>query len=995
MENRPQSREENVNKEKSAGIKRRGAGTGKGPVGNQNRTEQFIKEHYQKEASKEENHSSQPRPAASKPPAAAKQAPASKPVQHAAQKPSGTAQKGPSGAAQDKGLVGDLLGGVIENAINNSGSANSAGSSPLGGIFGADSQPSGNNLNFGGNGNAGGGNTGGGNIGGGNYGSGNSGGGNSGGGRKKSSFLTIIIAIIVIILVIVLLRSCMCGGSQQQTSNTSSNSFAPQPTTQAATQATTATNSFANNATGNADNYGLSALLGGYDYDDYYDNYNYSNYSGNSYDYSDYSGGNYGSDGFDISSIFGGLSSGNSSYGNYFGGASSAKWDANTGTLNTAVVKGSRDKMTQLVGNGNDTVTLMIYICGSDLESSGGAATMDIQEMLNASASKNLNILLYTGGTRQWQNNVMSSSRNQIYQIYDGQLYRLETDAGNSALTDPKTLTSFIKYCAQNYPANRNMLVLWDHGGGSVAGYAYDENYKQKGYMSLAGINTALKNAGVKFDIIGFDTCLMATVENALMLSNYADYLVASEEVEPGTGWYYTDWLSMLAKNTSVSSLELGKSIIDSFITRSASSAYGVGCTLSLIDLAELSYTVPDRLAAFSDDISDMADSASSAGNYSTIIQARTSSREFGETQSLDQVDLVNFANNIGTDSAKELAAALKSAVKYNLVSNSMSYAYGVSVFFPYKHANYVRNAEQIYNEIGLTDRYTRCIKKVANLTGNGQSIYGYGGSSSSGFGSLLDALQGGNSYSSDSYSSSDISGLFSDLFFGRTMSPEDPECRFLADNHFDASQLVWITGPDGRPVISLPEDQWNLVTAITLNGYYDDGEGYYELGSDNYFELDDDGNLVGNYNGSWLSIDGQLVAYYYDSMTLDENNYSIQGHVPVMYNGERADLIIIFDSSNPKGYIAGVNTAYDEDGVVMSSKTWTHLREGDAIDFLADYYTYDGKYDGNYMIGDQWSYTDGAVIENIMVEGDVLAVYDFTDIYDNHYSTPRIPSEN
>ena len=52
--------------------------------------------------------------------------------------------------------------------------------------------------------------------------------------------------------------------------------------------------------------------------------------------------------------------------------------------------------------------------------------------------------------------------------------------------------------------------------------------------MGLANINKALKDGGVKFDFIGFDACLMATAETALMLDQHADYLIASEETEPG-----------------------------------------------------------------------------------------------------------------------------------------------------------------------------------------------------------------------------------------------------------------------------------------------------------------------------------------------------------------------------------------------------------------------------------------------------------------------------
>ena len=76
-----------------------------------------------------------------------------------------------------------------------------------------------------------------------------------------------------------------------------------------------------------------------------------------------------------------------------------------------------------------------------------------------------------------------------------------------------------------------------------------------------------------------------------------------------------------------------------------------------------------------------------------------------------------------------------------------------------------------------------------------------------------------------------------------------------------------------------------------------------------------------------------------------------------------------------------------------MVSKVRTNLKEGDLIDFIADYYTYDGHYENSYMIGDQWTYYDGAEIASIKVDGDILALYSFCDIYNNYYWTPAIPA--
>ena len=70
----------------------------------------------------------------------------------------------------------------------------------------------------------------------------------------------------------------------------------------------------------------------------------------------------------------------------------------------------------------------------------------------------------------------------------------------------------------------------------------------------------------MEFDFVGFDACLMATAETGLMLNSYADYMIASEETEPGIGWYYTDWLTALSKNTSMPTTEIGRNIVDSFV---------------------------------------------------------------------------------------------------------------------------------------------------------------------------------------------------------------------------------------------------------------------------------------------------------------------------------------------------------------------------------------------------------------------------------------------
>ena len=316
-----------------------------------------------------------------------------------------------------------------------------------------------------------------------------------------------------------------------------------------------------------------------------------------------------------------------------------------------------RAPYTTIRGGGRDTVTLMVYMCGTDLESRSAMATRDLQEMLAASFSDNVRLIIQTGGCSNWRNNLISSQYNQLWQVKNGKLSCLSENNGTASMVSPSTLSSFISYCARNYPADRYGLIFWDHGSGSVSGYGYDEKNPRAGSMTLAGIDQALSQGGIKFDFIGFDACLMATVENALMLNRYADYMIASEETEPGYGWYYTDWLTALGRNTSMPTVELGQRIVDDFVRTSGQQAAGQKTTLSVIDLAQLNAAVPEKLSAWAQSISGMIKEK----EYRTVSSARNGAREFAESNRLDQVDLVDLAQRMGTVEGAELAQAVQS----------------------------------------------------------------------------------------------------------------------------------------------------------------------------------------------------------------------------------------------------------------------------------------------------------------------------------------------
>ena len=678
--------------------------------------------------------------------------------------------------------------------------------------------------------------------------------------------------------------------------------------------------------------------------------------------------------------------------GSLGGGSVSSGWSGsdNTGSLDTSVVSNARNKYTSILGNGKDEMTIMVYMCGTDLESRSRMATADLQEMLDATVSDKVNLIVYTGGCNQWQNNVVSSQTNQIWQIKDDGMLCLEKNLGSKSMTKPETLTSFIRWCAKNYPANRQALIFWDHGGGSVSGFGYDEKFASSGSMDLAGIDKALTDAKVQFDFVGFDACLMATTETALMLADHADYMIASEETEPGIGWYYTGWLNQLSKNTSISTVELGKVIIDDFVDTCAKKCAGQSTTLSIVDLAEAEATIPQALAAFSSDTADMIRQQ----EYAKVSNARSGSREFGASSKIDQVDLVHLAKNMGTTEGKALADAILGAVKYNRTSSNMTNSYGLSIYFPFRKASMVDDAVDTYEQIGMDEEYLRCIQAFASMEVSGQAV---SGGTTTALPSLMDLLgTSGGSYgntelmaqllgsflSGNVGSIQGLTGFNTDFLSGRALD-ETQTLHYLADHSFDGSALVW----DSYGTISLPEEQWELVQSLHANMFYDDGEGYIDLGMDTVYDFDDYGNLLAPAEMTWIAVNEQPVAYYHESTYDDGTHYTIQGHIPVLYNGDRAELVVVFSDTDPYGSVVGVRRIYKDGETDTAAKTMDAVVNGDVIDFVCDYYSYDGTYLDSYMLGEQLVVSGELQISDVYVDADAANLtYLFTDIYHQHY---------
>jgi hypothetical protein len=232
--------------------------------------------------------------------------------------------------------------------------------------------------------------------------------------------------------------------------------------------------------------------------------------------------------------------------------------------------------------------TLLIYMIGSDLESSDEGekygATRDIQEMKYASQnSDNLNIVLQTGGSKgkididKGGERFIDFTKVQRHLISNKSITTYsDPTIINQNMGDQATLSEFISWGVTNFPAKKYGIILWDHGA-SLNGFGKDDNFKSD-TLNMWELKNAFKynnliqgtdTPQMKFEFIGFDACLMASLETAFKLENFSKYLIASEEIEPDWGWDYKSIINDLKDNSGQDALQIGKLIVDSYVETS------------------------------------------------------------------------------------------------------------------------------------------------------------------------------------------------------------------------------------------------------------------------------------------------------------------------------------------------------------------------------------------------------------------------------------------
>ncbi len=549
----------------------------------------------------------------------------------------------------------------------------------------------------------------------------------------------------------------------------------------------------------------------------------------------------------------------------------------------------------------NGKKLIMLYLLGSDLESNGNAGTNDLNEIvegynkLSDAQKESFEMIIAFGGAKKenWDGIKIANIKQIIEDSKDG-IYGnaseyLEKDS-TANMGESKTLERFLNY-SKNIATKNKIAVLWDHGA-SYGGYGPDENYDK--VMSLAEIESAFNASGVTFDLIGFDACLMASIENAKYVKKYANFLLASEDLEPGHGWNWTHIVTNFVEKNSIE--EFGKSAVDSFVDNASHPYQDEGKTLSLVDLSKL-----DMLLSTMDGAGAILSNGLNNSNIKdSIINTNSIVRDYGKKHSGDglpiSIDLKHYVtslySSIEDKDAKEkinsVMSALNEYIIYAKEDGTRQNSNGVTI------APLLKVLQNAQNDIVVSDGWTTLSNSFSSFKTSDTTT----------------PTVANENYNDTMFQERALRSMFD----GISSTKDGMSADFNDDNLYEVNVVYGLEDTQDGSFILLGQ-----LPALQ----YGNGKYFAPKWNKKWFALKDSKNS-GNYT---------LMPLFYE----DSFDGMIRYSVDVAYNGKDAIMELVYDEKSDK-FVSHKIVTYSitKDGTVIYDKASKDLKSGDKIEFFS-----------------------------------------------------------
>ena len=508
-----------------------------------------------------------------------------------------------------------------------------------------------------------------------------------------------------------------------------------------------------------------------------------------------------------------------------------------------------------------------------------GASSTDIAEITSEAWSDNISVVIQTGGATRWSNQMVNPNRTQRF-LYKGGRFSQVADLPLVPSSEPDTLSDFLRFCQEEYPADHTALILWNHGGGPF-GYGNDSIYN--GALSLRDIRTALSDVytpdmdNPPYDIIGFDACLMSSIEVTHALEGFGRFYCLSEESEPGDGWDYAPVLRAMTDDPTMSPASVAQKIADSytdFYMREDinQSLLEWDVTFSVID-AEKAAELYDAYAALCQ--AQLQDAAGDLSVLAEIGRCSEKATRFAGANShvFNMVDLGNYMDYLSDSYPEECGRVrdlVREAVLYHRENGGLGDSTGISVYVP-------GTVKDIYGLAYFLD-YVYDISEDDSIS----ALYYYKQA-----GCLNEELQ------------KHLAQLTKkepkvlDVSEFRAFSTSEPE--------FDEEGFL----------IPVSEELQSLLVNYELEaGKYDEAKHtvtYY--GREACLSLDGEGYLASSFDGTWICLGGEPL--YVEVVSTSPNATDYRAHV--YYNEEEAYLEITCDRDTDEMRVTGIRKVPDD----------------------------------------------------------------------------------
>ena len=365
---------------------------------------------------------------------------------------------------------------------------------------------------------------------------------------------------------------------------------------------------------------------------------------------------------------------------------------------------------------GKASLTLLVYMTGSDLETNGKAASKDILEMTEAlPAGSGIRVLLQAGGAESWDLAIDPEKSTRI-EIRNGQWQTAETGEDRN-MAESDTLRDFLQWGYAYAPANRYALIIWNHGAGPLVGVCLDERHPDPvtgmDSLTMSELEEALAGSPFREEkllFIGFDACMMCTMEVASLVTPFAEYMIASQDIEPKEGWAYGFLREMTGREDGDA---WGERIVADYLESQKDTMNSA--TLSCLDLSRMGVVLTE-LEAFFDDLKDRI----TRETYSDYTRCRERTKSFGSltTSGYDLIDLIHLIERY---EAKGLAdgTALRAAVGDMIVAqcaHESDHTNGLSIYYPFDNkAGYIASWSSEYQKSSFSTAYRAFIGRVSD----------------------------------------------------------------------------------------------------------------------------------------------------------------------------------------------------------------------------------------------------------------------------------------